>query len=303
MQKNFPQKLKKGDTIGILCVSGDIKDYERLKKAEEYFKNRGFNVVISNNAKDRVNYLCGDDNTRAKALNDFFKDECIDAIIAARGGYGAIRLLDKIDYLSIKQHPKIFCGYSDITALSLMLYKKTGLITYNAPMAYSDFGEDVSPYTEQSFFNTLAGETAEMIIDDPKVYYDGVTSGILWGGNLSTVQSLCGQNFIPDEKFIFITEDINEPVYKIDKMFTQLLNIAQFKNNLTGIILGDFSGIDNEVYFDDYFKSLSHSLKIPVTGGLKFGHCKDMQTFPIGTNVMLDTNLCKIFLKDKICLR
>lgn len=297
MQKIFPSKLKKGDTIGILCVSGDIKDYERLEKSKKYFENQGFTIVVSPNVKERKNYLCGDDNTRAKALNDFFKDDNIDAIIAARGGYGAIRLIDKIDYLSIKQHPKIFCGYSDITALMLMIYKKTGLVTYNAPMAYSDFGTDISQYTEKSFFNNLTNGIREIAIDKPVVYYGGVTSGVLWGGNLSTIQSLCGQNFIPDEKFIFVAEDINEPVYKIDKMFTQLLNISQFRNNLTGIVLGDFSGIDNEIYFKDFFEELAQNLKIPVIGGLKFGHCKDMQTFQIGADVMLDTNLCKIFYK------
>ena len=298
MKRLFPQNLKKGDTIGILCVSGDIKDYKRIEKAKEYFEKQGFRVVISKNCGDRINYLCGDDNTRAKALNDFFKDDSIDAIIAARGGYGAIRILDKIDYLSIKQHPKIFCGYSDITALMLMIYKKTGLVTYNAPMAYSDFGSEISKYSEKSFFDSLTKNSNEIIIDEPVVYYEGVTSGILWGGNLSTIQSLCGQNFIPEEKFIFVTEDINEPVYKIDKMFTQLLNIPQFRNNLTGIVLGDFSGIDNESYFNDFFNFLAQNLKIPLIGGLKFGHCKDMQTFPIGVDVMLDTNLCKIFFRN-----
>lgn len=297
MHKIFPKKLKKGDTIGILCACGDIKDYEKLQKSQKYFENQGFKVVVSANAKERVNYLCGDDETRAKAINDFFKDDKIDAIIAARGGYGAIRLLDKIDYLSIKQHPKIFCGYSDITALMLMIYKKTGLVTYNAPMAYSDFGSEVSLFSEHSFFETLTNGIKEIVIDSAKVYYHGVSSGILWGGNLSTVQSLCGQNFIPEEKFVFVAEDINEPVYKIDKMFTQLLNIQQFKNNLSGIVLGDFSGIDNENYFNDYFNDLSHRLKIPVIGGLKFGHCKDILTFPLGGQVMLDTNLSRIFFK------
>lgn len=298
MSKIFPKKLKKGDTIGILCVSGDIKDHNRLENAKKYFEKQGFNVVISENSKERLNYLCGDDDTRVKALNDFFKDDKIDAIIAARGGYGAIRILDKIDYLSIKQHPKIFCGYSDITALELMIYKKTGLVTYNSPMAYTDFGADISPYTEKSFWSMLGGCSDEIIIDNPVIYYNGVTSAVLWGGNLSTIQSLCGQNFIPDEKFIFVAEDINEPVYKIDKMFTQLLNIQQFSNNLSGIVLGDFSGIDNENFFNDYFNTLAQELKLPVIGGLKFGHCKDIQTFPIGGDVLLDTNLCKMFLQE-----
>ena len=292
----IPKKLKKGDTIGILSVCGDIKDSSMLDTARHTIENAGYKVKISQTAYTRKNYLCADDETRANELNNFFADKSIDAIIAARGGYGAIRILDKIDYEIIKSNPKIFAGYSDITALSLMIYKKTGLITYNAPMAYSDFGSDIDKYTEKSFFNTLENDISEIIIDNPHIYSEGVTSGIIWGGNLSTIQSLCGLDFLPDEKFIFFAEDINEPVYKIDRMFTQLLNIKQYKQNISGIVLGDFSGIDNERYFDIFFKELSDELKIPVIAGLKFGHGKQKQTFPIGIKALLDTNQGKIFL-------
>ena len=293
----IPQNLKYGDTIGFLSVSGDIKDYTKLEKAKAYFEKQGYKVFISDTPKTRKNYLCEDDDARADALNKFFKEKSVDVIIATRGGYGAIRILDKIDYEAIKNNPKIFCGYSDITALQLMIYKKTGLVTYNAPMVYPDFGADQDDYTVCSFFKTLENSPKEIIIDNPHVFCSGVVSGILWGGNLSTVQSMCGLDFIPDEKFIFVTEDINEPVYKIDRMFTQLLNIPEFKSNLCGIVLGDFSGIDNERYFLDFFTELSKELRIPVISGLKFGHEKQKQTFPIGVNAVLDTNLGKILIK------
>lgn len=294
MDKIFAPKLTTGDTIGFLSVSGDIKDYARLEKAKDFFEQKGYRVVISDTAKTRKNYLCADDTTRANALNDFFADENIKAIIACRGGYGAIRLLDKIDYDIIKNNPKIFCGYSDITALELMIYKKTGLVTYNAPMAYSDFGSDIDDFSTKSFFDTLQTGIKEITLNSSTVFYDGICSGVLWGGNLSTIQSLCGLDFLPEENFIFIAEDINEPVYKIDKMFTQLLNMPVFKNRLKGIVLGDFSGLDNEKYFQDFFKELSQGLKIPTTTGLKFGHEKQKLTFPIGANAVLDTNLSKI---------
>lgn len=113
----------------------------------------------------RKRYLCADDITRANALNEFFKNPEIDAIIACRGGYGAIRILDKIDYEAIKQNPKFFGGYSDITALQLMIYKKTGLVTYNSPMAYSDFGCETTQYTIQSFFDVLTNGINELSID------------------------------------------------------------------------------------------------------------------------------------------
>lgn len=289
-----PEKLKKGDTIGFLSVSGDIKEFSKLEKAKTDFESMGYNVKISETSKTRKDYLCADDEMRAKALNDFFADESINAIITTRGGYGAIRILDKIDYETIKKNPKIFAGYSDITALSLMIYKKTGLVTYNAPMAYSDFGCGITEFSKSSFFNVLQNGISEILIDEPKVFYEGISGGILWGGNLSTIQSLCGLDFVIDEKFILIVEDINEPVYKIDKMFTQILNIPKFKNNLKGIVLGDFSGVDNETYFNNFFSELSQTLKVPVISGLKFGHEPDKQTFPIGVEAILDTNLGKI---------
>lgn len=291
-----PPLLKKGGTIGILSVSGDIKDFSKLEKAKEEFEKAGYNVKISETSKTRKDYLCADDDARAKALNDFFEDKEIDAIVAARGGYGAIRILNKINYETIKNNPKIFAGYSDITALSLMIYRKTGLVTYNAPMAYSDFGGEISEFSKKSFFDVFENGISEIELNAKDIYFNGVASGILWGGNLSTIQSLCGLDFVPDEKFIFVTEDINEPVYKIDKMFTQLLNINKFKNNIKGIVLGDFTGIDNEIYFNNFFNCLSQELKIPVTSGLKFGHEPDKQTFPIGANAILDTNISKIIL-------
>ncbi len=297
MDNIIAPKLKKGDTIGFLSVSGDIKDFSRLEKAKELFEKRGYRVVISDTAKMRKNYLCAQDAIRAKALNDFFADKSINAIVSCRGGYGAIRILDKIDYELIKNNPKIFCGYSDITALQLMIYKKTGLVTYNAPMAYSDFGADIDKYSEESFFDTLTQGIKEMCLDKSQIYYAGAASGILWGGNLSTIQSLCGIDFIPEEKFVFVVEDVNEPVYKIDKMFTQLLNISKFKNNLSGIILGNFSNIDNEKYFNDFMTELAQDLKIPFTSGLQFGHEKQKLTFPIGQKVIFDTNISKILFK------
>lgn len=292
-----PQKLNKGDTIGFLSVSGDLKDLSKLESAKEFFENLGYKVKLSPTCRERKNYLAGSDEQRAQGVNDFFKDPEIGAIIATRGGYGALRILGDIDFEAIKNNPKIFVGYSDLTALQLMIYKKTGLVTYNGAMAYSDFGCGTSDYTKDSFFDVLTNGVSEILIDSPKVYYQGVSSGRLWGGNLSTVQSLCGLDFVPDEKFIFITEDVNEPVYKIDKMFTQLLNIPNFKHNLAGIVLGDFSHIDNEAYFHNFFDELSFTLKIPTIGGLKFGHETDKQTVPIGQKVLLDANLGKMFFE------
>ena len=284
----YPEHLKKGDTIGILCVSGKIDDYSKLNRAKEFIESKGYNVKISYLPEQQNDYLCADDETRASELNRFFADKTIKAIIAARGGYGSIRIIDKIDYKTIKDNPKFFGGYSDITALSLMIYKNTGLVTYNSPMAYSDLGNQISDYTEKSFFDVIENGLTELRLENSRVYKSGNASGVLWGGNLSTIQSLCGIDFIPVDDFIFITEDINEPVYKIDKMFAQLFNISKFKTNCKAIVLGYFSNIDNNEILDKLFKEIANKYEIPVVKGLKFGHERDFLTFPIGVNAILN---------------
>ena len=284
----YPEHLKKGDTIGILCVSGKIDDYSKLNRAKEFIESKGYNVKISYLPEQQNDYLCADDETRASELNRFFADKTIKAIIAARGGYGSIRIIDKIDYKTIKDNPKFFGGYSDITALSLMIYKNTGLVTYNSPMAYSDLGNQISDYTEKSFFDVIENGLTELRLENSRVYKSGNASGVLWGGNLSTIQSLCGIDFIPVDDFIFITEDINEPVYKIDKMLAQLFNISKFKTNCKAIVLGYFSNIDNNEILDKLFKEIANKYEIPVVKGLKFGHERDFLTFPIGVNAILN---------------
>lgn len=284
----YPEHLKKGDTIGILCVSGKIDDYSKLNRAKEFIESKGYNVKISYLPEKQNGYLCADDETRASELNRFFADKTIKAIIAARGGYGSIRIIDKIDYKTIKDNPKFFGGYSDITALSLMIYKNTGLVTYNSPMAYSDLGNQISDYTEKSFFDVIENGLTELRLENSRVYKSGNASGVLWGGNLSTIQSLCGIDFIPVDDFIFITEDINEPVYKIDKMFAQLFNISKFKTNCKAIVLGYFSNIDNNEILDKLFNEIANKYEIPVVKGLKFGHERDFLTFPIGVNAILN---------------
>ncbi len=177
----------------------------------------GFKVKLSKNIFDKNSYLAGSDEDKLEELYSFFQNPEIDLILNTRGGYGAIRLINKIDYEIIKNNPKPFVGFSDITALLLMFYKKTGIVTYHGPMASSDFGGEISEFTNNNFFKALSGDNLEFAGN--KIYKEGEAEGIIWGGNLATVVSMCGLDFIPDKDFIFFAEDLNEPVYKIDKMF------------------------------------------------------------------------------------
>lgn len=285
-----PEKLKIGSKIGVIAPSGAV-DEAKIFSAKKYFEEKGFEIIFGKNLFKSDRFLAGSDEERLEDLHWAFEDENIDAILCARGGYGAIRLLDKIDYKLIRQNPKIFCGYSDVTALSLMFLKKSGLMSYSSPMFQSDFsGEKVSELSETSFFKVLSG--GNEVYSPTTVIKSGHAEGLLWGGNLSTVVSLCGTDFIPDEKFIFFAEDVAEPVYKIDKMLRQLARIEKFRQNITGLALGEFTNIGrDEKFLVETFGEYADLLNVPVLSGFKFSHAKDKQTVPIGANAVLDDNL------------
>ena len=283
-------------TIGIIALSGAC-DKEKVLSAKKFFETEGFNVKLSKNIFEKDRYLAGSDDKKLEELHKFFTDSGIDIIMCARGGYGAIRLVNRIDYNLIKKNPKIFCGFSDVTALLLMIYKKTGMVVYHGPMATSDFGDESYPLTSSLkgrentynfFLDAIKGEKLQ--IQGNKIYKDGSAQGIIWGGNLATVVSLCGLDFIPNEDFIFFAEDLNEPVYKIDKMFQQLINIDKFKQNCKGIVLGDFLDCGNEEWLSEYFEELAQRLEIPIAGGFKITHEREKITVPIGRQAKLAGN-------------
>ena len=281
-----PKKLKKGDTIGIVATSGNLKSEEALKKAVYYFENRGFNVALAENLHDKKRYLAGEDDVKIEQLHKMFSDKNIDAIFCMRGGYGAIRLINKINYDLIRNNPKIFIGYSDITALSAMFLKKSGLITYSGPMCLGDFGSDEGDSeTFENCFNVLMNDNVlEYLPFEKGLSNNKNAQGITFGGNLSTVVSLCGLDFIPDEDFIFFIEDLNEPVYKIDKCLSQLLNISEFRQNIKGLVLGEFLDVENKNELNEVFEEFVSDLNIAVLGNFRITHNKKKITVPYGAN-------------------
>ncbi|MBO6271687.1 LD-carboxypeptidase [bacterium] len=286
-----PNILKKGDTIGFIAPAGAINDKESIERAKEYFTSEGYNVVYSEHLFNRRNYMSDIDENRLADLHWAFSNSDIDAIICARGGYGCLRLVDKIDYNLIKNNPKLFCGYSDITVLSAAFLKKAGLITYSGAMARGDFGqEEVSKFTIDNFYNAVT-KYERLDFKGEKVYKKGNAQGITFGGNLASVVSMCGTDFLPDDKFIFFAEDLNEPVYKIDKMFTQLFNIKNFRENITGLILGDFLDSGYPEQLDELFYDIGDKYNIPVIGGYKITHNKEKITVPYGEQAIIDGDM------------
>ncbi len=285
-----PKSLKKGDTIGFLTISGPVENIEKVENAKKYFEEQGYNVIISDTTYTQKGFLAADDEVRLAQLHEFFADNEIDAIICTRGGYGAIRLLEKIDYNLIKKNPKIFAGFSDITAFLTVFTTNCGLKTFHSPMPCFNFGEEkVSDITSTSFFQTLTSNETFKTPLDGEIYNKGLSKGILWGGNLATLASMVGLNFVPDEAFILFLEDVNEPAYKVDRYLTQLMFDKKFKKNISGIVLGNFSNLDDKTLFDEIFYELGKKTNIPIISGLKTGHIQEQITIPLGVTVELNT--------------
>lgn len=286
----LPKPLTKGDTIGVIAPSGPVMDREPIERAKKFFEDNGYRVVFSEHLFEQDRYLSAPDKVRLEDLHQAFLNPEIDTIICARGGYGAIRLINDIDYELIKQNPKNFCGYSDITVLSAMFLKKANLITYSSPMMKGDFGaEKRDKYTINSFFDAVTHK--QQILAGEKVYRNGHTQGTLWGGNLSSIVSLAGVDFVPDEGFVFFTEDLNEPVYKIDKMLTQLMNIPKFRNNIRGIVFGEFLDSGYPEQLDYLFNEIANTLGVPVSSGFKISHDDTKATIPYGRECRLENGV------------
>jgi len=276
-----PKNLKSGDNIAIIAPSG-ILDREKFLLGIENFKKLGFRPVYNERIFEKKRYLAGCDDEKVAEIENYFKNPEIQGIICARGGYGTLRLINKIDYKIVKDNPKYFGGYSDITILQLMFLKHAGLVTYTSPMIQPDFGDDeVCEFTVNKFLSP-----PKQI--ECKIIQSGKAEGILWGGNLASISSLCGVDFLPDKDFIFFTEDICEPSYKIDRMLQQLLNIDKFRKHIKGIVFGEFKGCDKDDFLKDLENEFALTLNIPAFENLNITHSKTKLTLPIG----VDAKIC-----------
>ena len=275
-------KLKTGDTIGIISPSGPIFNREIFFQKVSALKNFGYNVKIFPNALNQNAYLAGSDDERLNDLHNAFLDCECNAILCSRGGYGAIRLLDKIDYNIIKNNPKIFIGSSDATALLAAFYSQAGLLSFHALMLLNGFSKK-----DIDLINT---QKEILPKKKHKILIEGEAQGILWGGNLSTIVSLFGSNnYLPDEDIILFLEDVNEPLYKIDKMLVQIYRNSLFKNKIKAIIFGEFTGLDkNDLkQLENLLCEFAKKLNIPCVLGYDITHGKNNALIPFARSAKL----------------
>ena len=290
-----PRRLKKGDTIGIIAPAGPFHE-EKLARALPFLEKLGLNYKLGKNARNRSGYLAGKDEERLADLHEMFVDSRIAGIICARGGYGAARFTDKIDFACIRKHPKVFWGYSDITFLHIAIGQLANLVTFHGPMLSSDIAGDDFDALSASMFEQLFEPTPltyDESISELEVLSEGTVKAQLIGGNLSLLTKSIGTKFeIETSGKILFIEDIGEEPYRVDGMLNHLRQAHKLER-LAGVVIGDFaqaqstgskSSFTLDEVFEDYFKSATY----PVVKGFKIGHCQPHFAIPLGVEAQLD---------------
>lgn len=270
---------------------------QNLKRAVKYFESIGYRVALGQNLKKQHRYMAGTPEERAADIMDFYKDRDIKAIFCARGGCGSQMVLDCLDYEVIKKHPKPIFGLSDNTALQLGIYAKTKAVGYTGISLVRDFkAEKLNPTVAGSLKAVLNKES--QTIKAGKTVHGGTAEGVLIGGCLSMIRSMCGTQYLPDLKDkILLIEDVSEYTYKIELMLTQLRQCKNF-DKVKGIIFGDFKDCKPQAKadgsIDDVIKDFCKGLKMPIIKDFPYGHKDKRYILPIGGKIKLDADKCVV---------
>jgi len=300
----LPRRIGDGDTLGIVAPASAPPDSGTIDHAVEVLARLGFRAKLGANVRKRRGFLAGTDRERADDLMRMFKDPKVAGILCVRGGYGTARLLPRLDFELIRQHPKVFVGYSDITALHSALQRRSKILSFHGPMLNSDLAkEPCPPFTLEGFRRTLMRATPPGSIlqsyqgPGVSIIRRGCASGRLVGGNLSILCSTLGTPYEPRfQDAILFLEDLEEPPYRVDRMLTQLI-LGKRLSQVSGVAIGIYhhcvdpkAGKVKEYRqtLEDVFSDRLRPLGIPVVTGLPFGHVRLNATLPVGARAILD---------------
>jgi len=303
----FPHKpvpaLPSEGLIGVIAPAGPgALDTD---KAVQWMRARGYGLKVFPGVYEKDGYLAGSDDVRLNDLHAAFADPEVDAIICLRGGYGTPRLLDRIDYDLLSRNAKPFVGYSDITALHLAISRYAGFVTFHGPLLNADLlGGKLEP-TVSSLLRQLRGEVGQGdALVHPHAYplttaLPGVASGRLLGGNLSMLgATLSTLGEIDTDGAILFIEDVNEPLFRVDRLLTQL-RLAGKLAGVKGVLVGDFAGI-TVAALTPLLQDIFGPLGVPVLAGWRSGHCDPNVCLPLGAEVVLDSGEMRLVLQQDL---
>lgn len=290
----LPPRLRRGDTIGLFCPAGPVRDVQRLHSGIKVIEDLGFKIKLRGPAEPRDGYLADSDARRAEHLHALWDDEEVKAILAIRGGFGCLRMIEHLDWELFRRQPKWLIGFSDVTILLNSLLHRSGLVSIHGPVATSLAQGDEPNQT--ALFSLLTGSVEERI--RPKgleILRGGTGQGRLVGGNLTTLVHLLATPWDTAwEGGILVLEDTNEPLYRIDRMLTQLA-LAGRLQGLAGLLLGDFDTGANEVENLRLQEAVwSRVLELagpgyPIWANSPVGHRERNLALPIGMEAMMDS--------------
>ena len=299
-----PKELKPDSTIGIISPSYWL-DEKVLKQTSKHFTDLGYKIILGSSNFLRNGPFAGTPQDRAKDIHEMFKNPKVDAIICARGGYGANKVLPLLDYDLIKNNPKIFLGYSDITAFLLSISQKTELITFHGPML-SSFEENFIDYNYLRMLKVLQLNNKRKIFSSPtlpvKVLKSGIGRGRIWGGNMTLLINRLGTpNALFTENIILFLEDVNEYLYSFERNLIQMYE-SKMLNNINGLIIGELYNFKDEpVPFnkntDEIVMDICNKLDIPIISNFPCGHGKYQCTIPISVPVELNATSSKPYIE------
>jgi muramoyltetrapeptide carboxypeptidase len=297
-----PPRLKPGDTVGLIEPASATFETVKVQVSVEVFEALGLQARPAPHIADRYGYLAGKDKDRADDVNRLFADPSVNAIVAVRGGWGCARLLPYLDFGVIAKNPKILVGYSDLTALLLAVYARTGLVTFHGPMGLSTWNSFNVDYFKRVLFDAEAvsfenvKEVKDTLVQTEnriQTITPGIARGRILGGNLSVLAGIVGSGYLPDwSGAILFVEEVEENIYRVDRLLTQL-KLAGILDKLRGVVFGScttcepgegFGSLTLEEVLNDHIKPLN----VPAWSGAMIGHIARQFTIPEGSEVEID---------------
>ena len=292
----LPPRLPLGGTVALVAPAGVLRSRDQVDEAAEALDRLGFRTKVGRRVLDRFGFLAGTDTARARDFMDAVTDPEVDAVLAVRGGWGCARILPHLDYDAIAANPKPIVGYSDITALLLAIYARTGLVTFHGPVGVSTW----EGLTASSFVDTLVRGRAPALGPETRSNRDrtraarpGVAEGPVVGGNLSVIAALAGTAYLPDfAGHIVFFEEVGEDAYRIDRLLVQL-ELAGVMDGVAGVAFGQCSNCSSGGSSWTAEETIRRHLQAgsgPAVAGAPIGHVSPVYTLPIGLRARLDAD-------------
>lgn len=295
----MPPPVRAGARVGVAALSGPV-DAERLDAGLDALRDLGYEPVEAANLRTRHGLYAGDDDARLQSFHELASRAEVEAIVFARGGWGVLRVLERIDWQLLRRRPRAYVGYSDLTPFLQQVIERVGVAAFHGPMAAADLARGLDERETESFVGALEGRfpaTAELHDRfGVSETVEGSVTGVLLGGCLSLLVSTLGTPWAGDlEGSLLFVEELDEPPYRVDRMLTHL-RLSGTLAPIVGMIVGHLhcegrpepTAWDGDVTLRGVLREMAEEFSWPLVEGLEAGHAAPNLTLPLGTLCSLE---------------